>query len=76
MPNSLQKKVTRRRKKRSATEITLRGRSMLIFKHDHPLRVVLKNFIEHPYFEGFIYHIIALNCMLLALSEPVLKDTY
>jgi hypothetical protein len=49
---------------------------MLIFKHDHPLRVVLKNFIEHPYFEGFIYHIIALNCMLLALSEPVLKDTY
>ena len=49
---------------------------MCIFSHDNCLRVLLKNLIENPYFEGFIYHIIALNSLLLALDVPVLDDDY
>lgn len=57
-------------------EIDQDSRSLCIFAHDNPLRVLLKQFIENPYFEGYIYHIIALNSLLLALDVPVLVDPY
>lgn len=49
---------------------------MYILAHDNCLRVALKSLIENPYFEGFIYHMIALNSLLLALDTPILDDPY
>jgi len=36
----------------------------------------LKSLIENPYFEGYVYHVIALNSLLLALDVPILADQY
>ena len=72
----VKRSVVRIRRKSNLALINLSGKSLFILKHDHRIRVTLKNFIEHPYFEGFIYHIIGLNCLLLAMSEPVLSDPY
>jgi len=32
--------------------------------------------VAHPYFESFIYHLIALNSILLMIDEPVLTNEY
>ena len=49
---------------------------MFIFGHDNGFRLFLKKVVENPYFEGFIYHMIALNSLLLALDTPSLRDEY
>lgn len=56
--------------------INLSGKSLFIWKETSCLRIKLKNILEHPYFEGFIYHVIGLNCLLLAIGEPALNDPY
>mmetsp|Transcript_9353 Transcript_9353/g.8833 ORF Transcript_9353/g.8833 Transcript_9353/m.8833 type:complete len:89 (+) Transcript_9353:1441-1707(+) len=66
----------KRKFKKSQNEITLSGRSLFILREDSTIRVKLKKVLEHPYFEGFIYHLIFLNCLMLAMSEPVLTDDY
>ena len=52
------------------------GNSLFIFSPTNPLRVFLRNFIMNSYFAGFIYHMIALNSMLLSLDEPKLEDPF
>jgi len=52
------------------------GNSLFIFSPTNPLREFLRNFIMNSYFAGFIYHMIALNSMLLSLDEPQLADAY
>jgi len=50
--------------------------SLFIFAYDNPMRVWLRGLTEHPYFAGFIYHMIGVNSLLLALDEPLLEDPY
>lgn len=50
--------------------------SLFIFAYDNPIRSVLRDMVEHPYFASFIYHMIAVNSLLLALDEPSLEDPY
>jgi len=52
------------------------GTSLYLFKADTSFRRYLKLFVEHPYFENLIYHLIGLNSLLLMLDEPKLKDKY
>ena len=52
------------------------GRSLFLFPADSKIRSYLRSFISNPYTEGFIYHLIALNSILLALDEPILADSY
>jgi len=52
------------------------GNSLFIFSPTNPLRDFLRNFIMNSYFAGFIYHMIALNSMLLSLDEPQLADPF
>lgn len=65
-----------KKSKRKLIEIDEDSRALYIFGHDNWLRVKLKILLENPYFEGFIYTIIAFNSLLLALEEPVLQDEY
>ena len=65
-----------KKKQRKQIEIDPDSYSLYILGHENCLRVTLKNLIENPYFEGFIYHMIALNSLLLALDTPVLVDPY
>lgn len=46
--------------------------SLFIFSYNNPIRAILRDVTEHAYFAGFIYHIIGLNSLLLALDEPAL----
>lgn len=36
----------------------------------------LNALIRHKYFDGFIYHLIGINSLLLAINEPALQDPY
>jgi len=64
------------KQKKTFVEFDEGSTSLYIFSHDNAFRIWLKNFTENSYFEGFIYHMIALNSLLLMLDEPVLKDEY
>lgn len=39
-------------------------------------RIALGKFAENPYFDAFVYNLIGLNSLFLALEEPLLKDEY
>ena len=52
------------------------GKSLYIFAYNNPLRKFLRNVIANQYFANFIYHMIAINSLLLALDEPFLTDPY
>ena len=57
-------------------EIEDTSRSLYIFTNKNPLRKNLRNLVANSYFAGFIYHMIALNSLFLALDEPALDDKY
>jgi len=67
---------TSKTKQKKTIEIDETSRSLFIFAHDNKIRVFLKGIIENSYFEGFIYHLIALNSLLLAIDTPSLKDPF
>lgn len=50
--------------------------SLFCLSYNNPVRAVLRDLTEHAYFSGFIYHVIGLNSLLLALDEPALEDPY
>ena len=50
------------------------GKSLYIFTFDGAIRRNLRAFIHNTYFPGFIYHMIALNSLLLILDSPDLAD--
>jgi hypothetical protein len=50
--------------------------ALFIFSYDNPIRANFRDFVNHAYFAGFVYHMIALNSLLLALDEPRLSDMY
>jgi len=49
---------------------------LFILAPDNVVRMNLRNFVANSYFAGFIYHMIALNSVLLTLDEPQLTDEY
>lgn len=49
---------------------------MFIFGYHNCFRSKLRDFISNSYFAGFIYTLIGLNSLLLALDEPELTDKY
>lgn len=53
-----------------------KGYALFLFAHDNCIRVGLRDFVCNSYFAGFIYHMIALNSLLLALDQPQLEDPY
>ena len=52
------------------------GRSLFCLAKNSKIRLYLKAFIEHSYFENFIYHMIGLNTFILAINEPTNLDPY
>ena len=52
------------------------SRSLYVFTIKNPIRKNLRNLVANSYFAGFIYHMIALNSLFLALDEPALEDKY
>lgn len=67
---------TSKKKQKKTIEIDESSKSLFIFAHDNKFRCALKMLIENSYFEGFIYHLIALNSLLLAIDTPSLDDPF
>ena len=57
-------------------EIELTGNSLFIFSPENKLRILTAEFVQNPYFEQFILHIIGLNSLFMALEEPILTEVY
>ena len=57
-------------------EIELLGNSLFCFSPTNRLRIWTAEFVQNPYFEQFILHLIGLNSLFMALEEPVLVETY
>lgn len=74
--NTNNQTMSRSLRKRTIYTVELHGKSLFIFPTNSKIRILLKHFLEHPYFENFIYHIIGLNSLLLALDQPVVNDPY
>ena len=66
----------RKFKLKSKSNLLIQGRSLYIFGPDNKFRILLKTIMDHPYFENFIYSLITLNSLLLAIDEPVLVEEY
>jgi len=49
-------------------------KSCFIFTIDNPIRSFLKSLMHHPYWEEFIYALIAASSIALAFDEPNISD--
>lgn len=72
----LLKASTTRKVKNAVNKIDLKGRSLFILGKQSKIRLKLKHFLEHQYFENMIYHLVAVNTFLLGLDMPSLSDPY
>lgn len=51
-------------------------RSLWMFAPDNKIRLLFTRVVEHRYFEDFIYHLIAMNSLLLMINYPTITDPY
>ena len=72
----MQKNVSVLKKRKRLNEIVVEGKSLFIFGEKSKIRNSIARFVENPYFESFIFHLIGLNSLFLAIEEPVLSDEY
>jgi hypothetical protein len=47
-----------------------------MFAPDNKIRLLFTRVVEHRYFEDFIYHLIAMNSLLLMINYPTITDPY
>lgn len=64
------------KKKKRLNEIIIDGKSLGLISEENKVRIKVGKFIENPYFEAFIFNLIGLNSLFLALDEPTLSDKY
>ena len=56
--------------------LLFQNRSLWIFAPDNKIRLLFTRVVEHRYFEDFIYHLIAMNSLLLMINYPTITDPY
>jgi len=64
------------KKKKVLNEIIIDGNSLGCISEENKIRIKVGKFLENSYLEGFIFNLIGLNSLFLALDEPTLKDNY
>lgn len=65
-----------KKKNKNATILIVTGKSLYLLGENNKFRLLLKEIMEHPYFENLIFHFIALNSILLALDAPILTEVF
>lgn len=56
--------------------LTIEGYSLFILGPKNKLRLLLASFVQNPMFDQFIFRLIGLNSLLLAIAEPSMTDNY
>ena len=64
------------KKKKRLNEIIIDGNALGCIPETNACRIKLGKFAENPYFEAFIFNLIGLNSLFLAIQQPTLKDEY
>lgn len=66
------------KKKKSLNDIIIDGNALGCIGETNRARIALGKFAENPYFDAFVYNLIGLNSLFLALEEPMLspEDVY
>ena len=62
--------------KKRLNEIIIDGKSLGCIGEKNILRISLGKFCENPYFESFVFNLIGLNSVFLAVEEPTVEDEY
>ena len=63
------------KKKKRLNEIIIDGNALGCIPETNKCRIYLGKFAENPYFEAFIFNLIGLNSLFLAIEEPTMtKD--
>ena len=62
--------------KKRLNEIIIDGNSLGCIPETNIIRIYLGKFAENPYFEAFVFNLIGLNSLFLAVEQPTLKDEY
>lgn len=77
--NMQQKDIKNTKKKKRLNEIIIDGNSLFCISEKNKIRIALGKFAENPYFEAFVFNLIGINSLFLALDEPTLtmeKNAY
>ena len=61
------------KKSKRLNEIEISGNSLGCISENNKIRIALGKFAENPYFESFVFNLIGLNSLFLALDEPTLS---
>jgi len=64
------------KKKKRLNEIIIDGNALGCIPETNKCRIMMGKFAENPYFEAFVFNLIGLNSLFLAIEEPTLKDEY
>ena len=64
------------KKKKRLNEIIIDGNALGCIPETNKCRIYLGKFAENPYFEAFIFNLIGLNSLFLAIEEPTMTDEY
>lgn len=64
------------KKKKRLNEIIIDGKALGCIPETNACRIKLGKFAENPYFETFIFNLIGLNSLFLAIQQPTLEDEY
>ena len=70
------KTTTILKKKKRMNEIIIDGNSLGCIPETSKIRIALGKFCENPYFEAFIFNLIGINSLFLALEEPTMTNNY
>ena len=60
------------KKKKRLNEIIIDGNALGCIPETNKCRIYLGKFAENPYFEAFIFNLIGLNSLFLAIEEPTM----
>ena len=64
------------KKKKRMNEIIIDGNSLGCIPETNTIRIWIGALCENPYFESFIFNLIGLNSLTLALEEPTVTNPY
>ena len=64
------------KKKKRINEIIIDGKALGCIPETNKARIFLGKVAENPYFEAFVFNLIGLNSLFLAIEEPTLNEPY
>jgi len=72
--NAKRDKLDKLMNSKTEPKMTLTGKALYIFAVDNPIRQFGYSILKHPYYDEFIYALIAASSLVLAFDEPNISE--